>query len=53
MEMGDDTGAGEELWEGLGAKDEESMDKENTDEGKGKNVGENLVSAYYLNVIIC
>ena len=38
--MGDNTGAGEELWEGLGAEDKENVDKD-----EGKNVGEDLVSA--------
>ena len=48
VEMGNDTGASEELWEGLGAED-----KENANKGKGENVREDLVSAYYLNVIVC
>ena len=44
--MGDNTGAGKELWEGLGAED-----KENMNEDKGKNEGEDgeedLVSATF------
>ena len=39
VEMGDNTGAGEESWEGLGAKDKEGVDKENTDKGKGMDKG--------------
>ena len=48
VEMGNDTGAAEESWEGLGAEDEEGMDEENVDKGKDKNVGEDLVSEIVL-----
>ena len=35
VEIGDDTGADKESWEGLGAEDKENMNKD-----KGKNEGE-------------
>ena len=43
VEMGDNTGAAEESWEGLGDEDKEGMDKENKD----KNGKEDLVSATF------
>ena len=50
VEMGDNTGAGEELWEGLGVEDKEGMD-----EGKGKDekTGEDLVSGRVLSIVVC
>ena len=52
VEMGNDTRAGQELWEGPGVEDEEGMDKEHVDRGEGKkgveNVGEDLVSEYFF-----
>ena len=44
VEMGDDTGAAEESWEGLGAEDKEGADEENED----KDSGEDLVSEIVL-----
>ena len=36
VEMGDDTGAAKESWEGLGGEDEEGAGKENEDEDEGE-----------------
>ena len=46
VEMGNNTRAVEEAWEGLGAEDKEGMDEENKDKdkSKGKNIVEDLVS---------
>ena len=48
VKMGNDTGAAEESWEGLGAENREGADKENEDkdesEGEGKDTRADLVS---------
>ena len=53
VEMGDNTGIDKESLEGLGVKNEEGVDKENIDKGKGKNIREDLVSIYFLDILVC
>ena len=51
VEIGNDTGAVEESWEGLGDEDKEGVDERNKDEdkseGEGEDTGGDLVSAIF------